>query len=488
MTPMDSHGPADRGTHAAVRRLLNDTADAYRGTFEEDVLRHALLQIDEPLRIAFAGRVKAGKSTLLNALVGQPLAATDATECTRIVTSYVNGPAVRAWAYPVDGEPVQVAFTRSGGQTHIDLGDLRTDDVAQLVVETPSSRLEKMTLIDTPGIGSAREEVSRRTEQFLTTSAADADAVLYLMRHLHVADVGFLRAFHDEEFEGTAPINAIGILSRADEMAGGREDSLEVAARIAADYKADPRVRSLVQTVVPVSGLLALAAIGLQEHQYAALADLASAPGSLLLSADRIVHARPDVGPSTHMRTELLESLGVFGIRLAVAMVQHRQVGDATELSAALLAASGLEDVRRLLLDRFMARATSLKMQSAIRLVESTLSSSPVADSGRLRRQVEGVLAGAHELAELRLLNDLRTGGVVLDDPDLVAEAERALGAEGTSAAVRLGLDPAEPADAVQAGALTLLRRWQRIGASPLASPGLRRTADVLRRTCEGML
>ena len=39
-----------------------------------------------PLRVAIAGRTKAGKSTLLNALVGERLATTDAGECTRIVT------------------------------------------------------------------------------------------------------------------------------------------------------------------------------------------------------------------------------------------------------------------------------------------------------------------------------------------------------------------------------------------------------------------
>ena len=36
--------------------------------------------------------------------------------------------------------------------------------------------------------------------------------------------------------------------------------------------------------------------------------------------------------------------------------------------------------------------------------------------------------------------------------------------------------------------AIEALRRWQRRGASPMATPDLRRAADVLRRTCEGVV
>ena len=45
-------------------------------------------RLREPLRLAIAGMVKAGKSTLLNAMLGEQIAPTDAGECTRLVTWY----------------------------------------------------------------------------------------------------------------------------------------------------------------------------------------------------------------------------------------------------------------------------------------------------------------------------------------------------------------------------------------------------------------
>mgnify|MGYP000854844947 CR=1 FL=1 len=60
-------------------------------------------RLEGPLRVAIAGRVKAGKSTLLNALVGERLAPTDAGECTRIVTWYRKGPGYAVSAHLRDG-------------------------------------------------------------------------------------------------------------------------------------------------------------------------------------------------------------------------------------------------------------------------------------------------------------------------------------------------------------------------------------------------
>jgi len=71
-----------------VRPLLDEAIALYRDDPVGAELETARTRLDEPLRVAIAGKVKAGKSTLLNALVGEDLAPTDAGECTKIVTWY----------------------------------------------------------------------------------------------------------------------------------------------------------------------------------------------------------------------------------------------------------------------------------------------------------------------------------------------------------------------------------------------------------------
>src|SRR5690606_3326565 len=149
---------------------------------------------------------------------------TDAGECTRIVTWYRDGHTYRVTARLPDGDSRQLKFQREDKAIEIDLGGLTPEQVSELEVTWPSQALRTATLIDTPGIGSLSEQVARRTWDLLAAEDEEtpADAGLYLMLHLHAADMDFLRAFHVTEVSRSNPVNAIGALSRAAEIGGCR--------------------------------------------------------------------------------------------------------------------------------------------------------------------------------------------------------------------------------------------------------------------------
>jgi hypothetical protein len=479
----------------SVRSLMEAATRSYAGVPPAAARLQAVIdRLDEPLRVAIAGKVKAGKSTLLNALVGEELAPTDAGECTRIVTWYRDGITYRATLEPHEGAPRQVPFTRDGGAIDIDLGGTDADDVNRLVIEWPSSSLRQMTLIDTPGIASLSADVSARTSAFLTPGedqVTPADAVLYLMRHLHASDINFLEAFHDEEFSQATPVNAVAVLSRADEVGVGRIDSMASAQRIAGRYRQDPKVRKLAQTVVPVAGLLAQSGGTLREAEYKALDTLASAPRddaeALYLSADRFVQAETSISLTSMEREHLLDRFGLFGVRLAVALIRQGAANTATELSTELVRRSGLVELRDVLLSQFAQRRDVLKARSALLALESVLQEQPVPDRDALASELERITSGAHEFAEIRLLNALRAGGIKVK-PAEAAEMERLLGNEGTAIHTRLGLTAEADTSEIRRALGNAIGRWQRRAESPMSSRELADAARVVIRTCEGLL
>ena len=87
-------------------------------------------RLEGPLRVAIAGRVKAGKSTLLNALVGERLAPTDAGECTRLSAGTARASATRSPPRCATGDQRELSFNRDDGALDIELGGLAERDVA----------------------------------------------------------------------------------------------------------------------------------------------------------------------------------------------------------------------------------------------------------------------------------------------------------------------------------------------------------------------
>jgi hypothetical protein len=478
---------------AEVRELVAAAAELYRDDRAAETLKGYERRLDEPLRVAVAGMVKAGKSTLLNAILGEEIAPTDAGECTTVVTWYRYGATPRVTLYPVDGEPRSLPVRREEGRLLLTLDGTSPERVRRLEVEWPVPSLRRITLVDTPGIASLSGDVSARTTDFLTPqdAPAQADAVVYLMRHMHASDINFLESFRDTEASRSGTVNAIAVLSRADEVGAGRIDAMLSAGAVAARYREDPTLRPLALGVVPVAGLVAQSARTLRQWEFAALSALAeldrTARERMLISADRFAAPSAPVDVPPERRRVLLERFGIFGIRLGVALVRGGTT-DPTKLAHAMVRRSGLDALLDLLDAQFQTRADHLKARSALVAVEQLLRERPRPGAEDVKVALERVRAGAHELRELGLLAQARSTGLPLRDSAAAAEAEVLVGGHGPGPRERLALSVDATDAEVRAEAAERLRRWRARAESPLTDRAAAEVCRVVVRSCEGIL
>jgi GTP-binding protein EngB required for normal cell division len=476
---------------AEVRRLGTVALGVAAGTALAPTIEGILARLDEPLRVAIVGRVKAGKSTLLNALVGERLAATDAGECTKIVTWYRHALGYEVTAALRPGGTRDLRFRREDGALHIDLDGLTTEAVERIDVGWPSQKLADLMLIDTPGLGSVDERSSERTTTALLDRGAgpgEADAVIYLMRHLHRSDARFLEAFIERSIAHASPVNAIVVLSRADEIGGARPDALDSARSIASRYAADRRVRDLASGVVPIAGLLAETGATLRQAQFDWLSALARLRpedrDALLVSVDRF--RDPDRGPlAADVREELLARFGLFGLRLAVGLIADGAVRTATDLSHALLERSGIGELQRVLRDRYAARADVLRARSALaalRAAGSDLARDGAAGATELLRALDRLEAASGELALLRLQHLVLAGLVELPEAE---EAEIGRLSVSGSPPERLGLPVDASGDDVRDAAVAAIERWRVVAGNPLSDRRMVEAAEIVSRAYE---
>jgi hypothetical protein len=203
-----------------------------------------------------------------------------------------------------------------------------------------------------------------------------------------------------------------------------------------------------------------------------------------LLSVDRFLRAGEDDAVSAGVRERLLDRFGLFGIRLATSLI--RQGADSpAALADELVSRSGLRELEQVLRTRFTERRDILRARSALLAVDGLVRGT-AGPGGPLAREIEKVLAGAHELTEMRLLSALRSGTVTL--PVGADEAERLLGDAGTAPAARLGLGAEEPPHELAGAAFAALERWQRHAVNPMLGLRTAQACRVVVRSCEGIL
>lgn len=228
-----------------------------------DRLERLAEQVYHPCTLAVVGRAKAGKSTFINAFLGEDLAKVGVTETTATLNFFRYGNP------PDPARPIR-CFWRNGQDEYVDRQFLdslqghapeivqRAAQIHHLEYLLPHPSLKEVTLVDTPGTEAAVLEHHEQTKEFLQLRqqhaqatrqwAERADAVIYLVGPVaRLTDQQLLEEFTQATSGQARALNALGVLAKVDlqpELLQRRE---QLAAKIA------QQLRDSLNTVLPVS-------------------------------------------------------------------------------------------------------------------------------------------------------------------------------------------------------------------------------------------
>jgi hypothetical protein len=448
-------------------------------------------RLDEPLRVAIAGRLKAGKSTLVNALIGRRVAPTEVGECTRVVTQFRYGTADRVEVVRRDGSRTALPLDESG-MIPQRLGVPRAE-IAFVDVTLTTDNLRALTVVDTPGLSSTNTSVSEGARRALLGEDIDddsagaisgAEAIVYVFTQaVREDDLQALEAFRTVSARlASNPINSLGLFNKVDKLVGGVADPWPVAGPLAADQ--GRVLRRVVSDVVPVVGLLAetteagrLTAADCEALR--ALSRLTAADRTVLLASVDLF-TRRDCPVPREQRERLLRLLDLYGIGFAIAQLAARPQLASGDLVRMLFQASGFPRLRHTLDQAFRWRTDAIKAGWALSTLEQVAGrAGRPAERELLRDAIERVLQQPeyHRLRLLEVAQLVTTGSVELPPP---MEQELTRLALSTDPAWILDLPEATPEQLVKA-ALEAATRW-RVYAVAGASPAQSRVALVAHR------
>jgi GTP-binding protein EngB required for normal cell division len=191
-------------------------------TIERVIMDHGLVEFrsalsiildrleDHRFEIAFFGRVSAGKSSLLNHVIGAEMLPVGVTPITAIPTRISHGPEPKAVIQFADRHSSVFEISRLAEFATEQQNPANAKHVTRINVEIPSARLRNgITFVDTPGLGSLASSGTAETLAYLPR--CDLGVVLIdAGSTLTQEDLSTIRAL----YEASTP--ALVLLSKAD--------------------------------------------------------------------------------------------------------------------------------------------------------------------------------------------------------------------------------------------------------------------------------
>ena len=388
--------------------------------------------------VAVVGQMKAGKSTLLNALLGRDLAPTGVVETTATVNWFrwdrgdLNGHFRVHWA--------------DGREEDFPLGDIREwlreerHAAATRWIDffSASELLETVNLVDTPGTRSVVDTHEGAARSFLLDeqpapdafdaktrdTGSRADAIVYVLNPVaKETDQSVLREFEaNSRMPGSTLHNSLAVIQKWEHLGGDnwRTGSALREARRKCERLA-AQLRGQVGVVLPTSGLLARRAMTLPvEGVWDPLAYLAtkSDEGDFEILLEDAASFTSDDGLSRPLlssveRSFLRGQLDWPVVRLAMAEARRESLTSGEELRRHIYTLSGVDELKRVLHETFFRKAGLIKANTVLRRawVPCSVALARLQEDERVRGEemarLDGVRARVAQVADASLRSEL---------------------------------------------------------------------------------
>ncbi|MEH2205963.1 MAG: dynamin family protein [Nostoc sp.] len=178
--------------HQEFLEIINDFSEGLRlekvqNTIGKRLLKQIQSQISQILTrleadfvLVVIGDFKRGKSTLINALLGQSVVTTDVTTETVTINHIQYGSEPKIHVCLSDGGQIQIEAEELKSEQLSSILETLPQTASHLKIETPVEWLRGVRLVDTPGTG----DVFKRFDRQVHTYLLQADAVVFVVSAL----------------------------------------------------------------------------------------------------------------------------------------------------------------------------------------------------------------------------------------------------------------------------------------------------------------
>ncbi len=420
----------------------------------------ALERLGQPMQLAIIGRLSSSKSTLVNALLGNPdIAKTDKSEETYNVSWIKYGENENEITIVFkDGKRINANRTDLADWTSRHGKNAVSSEISHIQIPVRNEFLRSVNIIDTPGLDSAYGKDSQNTIRFLEDVKPDAVIMLFtksINSETLETLTEFQRHFCSDAYR-ISPMNAIGVMGKVDELwkiiDAQNTPLLRGQKVIDSLFSSNPSLSQIFQNIYPTSALIGLGTKMLDEKDYSSLKSLESLTGKQLIATFADVKFFVKEIPGIHLsevsRRILLDKLGLYGVFEAVSFLQKHPEANLNEVKKHLDSVCGISQITSAVITHFGKRATTLKTRNslisvlhAINVERAKLSDQTIISVfDDIANQLSTTLFSIREYELWDILSKVYEGKVHLTDSEAINDLKNISGENGTSASNKLGL------------------------------------------------